>query len=231
MASQSNHHPEGVSLKDLVARVPLFRELNDDELSEVVARVRPRHYSRGESLYQAGDSNSSLMILHSGKVKVYRILESGHEQLIRVLGPGEFLGGTSFLSGTPVDHFAATTEDAEICTFHHDDIRNYLLQHPSVAFTMLETLSQRLDETEQQLSSLVGDDAERRVADYLLGLMRAAGTRQFTLPIAKKDIASYLGLTPETLSRRLAQFESRGWISQLPRRVIEVREPDELGAL
>lgn len=224
-------HPSDITLQQLVAGVPLFHDLDVTELDEVVSHVRPRSYRRGDALYGAGDPNPSLMILHSGRVKTYRILESGHERLIRVLNPGEFLGETSFLSGGASDHFAEVLEDAEICTFHHDDIRSYLLRHPSVAFTMLETLSQRLESAERRLGSLAGDDAERRVADYLLGLLQPGSPTRISLPIAKKDVASYLALTPETLSRRLAQFEAKGWIRLHPKRQIDVLDAAALRSL
>lgn len=219
------------SLEELVARVPIFSKLTAEQLGEVAARVRPKKFKRNEQLYSAGDVNPTLMILHSGRVKIYRITESGHEQLIRVLEAGDFLGETTFMSGAATDHFAAVVDEADICTFHHDDIRDYLLRFPSVAVTMLETLSARLGSTEQQLSSHAGEDAEHRVAHYLLDLAEAQGRSTLHLPIAKKDIASYLGLTPETLSRRLAQFEEAGWIALHPKRRVDLLDPDALASV
>lgn len=218
------------SLEELVARVPIFSKLNAVQLQEVAARVRPRTYARDTRLYGAGDANSSLMILHSGRVKIYRITESGHEQVLRVLGAGDFLG-ESFMGMAPADHFAATVEESEICTFHHDEIREYLLRFPGVAVTMLETLSGRLGQTEQRLSAMVGEDAGHRVARYLLELAETQQSDTVVLPMAKKDVASFLGLTPETLSRRLSHFEESGWIQLHPRRRVEVRSRDALGAV
>lgn len=219
------------SLEELVARVPIFSKLEPEQLREVAARVKPRHHVSHEQLYGAGEVNPSLMILHSGQVKIYRITESGHEQLIRVLEAGDFLGDTSFMSGATSDHFAVTLTEAEICTFHHDDIRDYLLRFPSVAVTMLETLSDRLGRTEQQLSSMVGENAEHRVAHYLLDVAETQGRSSILLPMAKKDVASYLGLTPETLSRRLAQFEEAGWIRLHPRRRVDLLDHDALAGV
>lgn len=218
------------SLEELVARVPIFSALDAEQLAEVAARVQPRTYARNTQLYGAGEINQSLMILHSGRVKIYRITESGHEQVVRVLEAGDFLG-ESFMGMSPVDHFAATVEASEICTFHHDEIRDYLLRFPTVAVTMLETLSGRLGQTEHQLSSMVGEDAGHRVARYLLELADTQHRNDVVLPMAKKDVASFLGLTPETLSRRLAQFEEYGWIRLHPKRRVDVLAPGPLGAV
>lgn len=211
-----------------VSLVPIFAQLTLEERAEIAGFASQRRYSRNEQLYGAGDQSHALMIVHRGRVKVYRIAESGHEQLIRVLRPGEFVGEAAFFGRKPIDHFAVALEDAEICMLRADDIRGVLMRHPSVAFTMLESLSGRLQQTEQLVGSLTGEDAERRIASYLVELSHGEGALAVRLPLSKKDLASYLGTTPETLSRRLAAFEDRGWIRQGPRGRVEIRDRDAL---
>ncbi|MEO7350132.1 MAG: Crp/Fnr family transcriptional regulator [Terrimesophilobacter sp.] len=231
-----NHHHEhdesGAEahgeLASLVARVPIFAGLNPEQISEIASRVRPRIVPRHEQLYGAGELNPYLRIIHTGSVKVYRITESGHEQVIRVLGPGDFLGEKALISPSASDHFAVTLTKSEICSLDHQDIRDYLLRYPSVAFTMLETLSARLDSTEDQVSSMVGEDAGSRVAAYLVGLSDEIQRSSIELPITKKDVASYLGVTPETLSRKLALFEDNGWIHQHGHRSIDFLDIEAL---
>lgn len=216
------------SLEHLVSLVPIFSQLDDDELHEVAKRVRPRIHPIGEQLYGAGDDNPYLMIIHSGWVKVSRLTESGHEQVIRVLGVGDFLGEATFMGSGRADHFAVTLEESEICSLHRDDMRDYLSRSPSVAFKMLETLSNRLESTENQLSSVTGEEAGHRVAGYLMRLATESGNDQVTLPISKKDVASYLGMTPETLSRRLAGFEDAGLLRLSGNRRIDILDRESL---
>ena len=208
--SAHNHLHE---IEALIANVPLFRGLSSDSIAQLATRVRPRDYGKNEQLYGAGEPTANLFVIHTGRVKIYRLAESGHEQVIRVLGPGEFLGEASFLSGESMDHFAVTVEPGEICSLHARDLGNHVLASPSVALTMLATLSRRLESTEQLVSSLTSESAGRRGAGYLLGLAREAGSLRVTLPVAKKDVASQLGLTPETLSRKLTQFEDAALIA------------------
>lgn len=215
-------------LETLVANVPIFSGLDHEQISEVARRVKPRIVHRNEQLYGAGELNPYLRIIHTGSVKVYRITESGHEQVIRVLGAGDFLGEKAVISPSTSDHFAVTLAESEICSLDHQDIRDYLLRYPSVAFTMLETLSARLDSTEDQVSSMVGEDAGSRIASYLVGLADENRRSSIALPISKKDVASYLGVTPETLSRRLATFEENGWIRQQGHRRIDLLDIEAL---
>lgn len=215
-------------LESLVARVPIFSGLNHGQISEIAARVQPRIVPRNEQLYGAGDVNPYLRIIHTGTVKVYRITESGHEQVLRVLGAGDFLGEKALISPSVSDHFAVTLTEAEICSLEHADIRDYLLRYPSVALTMLETLSARLGSTEEQVSAIAGEDAASRVATYLVGLAEELKRNSVALPITKKDVASFLGLTPETLSRRLAGFEDNGWIHQQGNRRIDILDLEAL---
>lgn len=199
-------------IEQLISRVPIFSALAPDQVAQLATRVRPRHYAAGEQLYGAGERNPSLYVIHTGRVKVTRLSESGREQVVRVLGPGDFLGEASVLTGEPMDHFAVTVEAGEICSLHPRDLRDHLLSTPSVAVTMLATLSRRLGSTEEQLRAVTGDSAGRRVADYLLRLTADAGRSTVRLPVAKKDVASQLGITPETLSRKLTQLEDAGLV-------------------
>ena len=171
------------------------------------------------------------MIVHRGWVKIYRLAESGREQLIRVLGPGDFIGEMTFISASETDHFAVTLEDSQICNLHHEDIRSFLLRYPTIAYKMLETVTGRLEQTERLVSSLTGEDAERRIASFLLELAARDGKDTVELPVSKKDLASYLGTTPETVSRRLTAFEGKGWIRQGAKGRIEILDREAMAGV
>lgn len=221
------HHSQtaGADHRDqCVALVPIFAQLDQAERHEIAQHAHQRTYSRNEQLYGAGEENPTLIIVHSGRVKIYRLAESGREQLIRILQPGDFIGEKTFISAAETDHFATTLEDTQVCVLQRDDIRGFLLRYPTIAYKMLETISDRLERTERMVSSLTGEDVEHRIASYLLELAETNGSTSLKLPLSKKDLASYLGTTPETISRRLAVFEDNGWISQSTKGRIEISD-------
>ncbi|CAJ1509958.1 Crp/Fnr family transcriptional regulator [[Mycobacterium] burgundiense] len=212
--------------------MPLFATLSVDDRQRVAEAAFTRRYERGEHVFQPGDQ-PGLYIVHVGRVKVYRLPESGTEQLIRILGPGEFLGEAAVLGDIPVDHFAVALDRTEVCSIDRRSILDVLAERPTVAVTMLQTVSHRLSEAEQMVSSLTGRSVEQRLVGELLRLAHESGSAQFQLPSTKKDLASYLGTTAETLSRRLSSLQDTGAIRLGPGRFVEILDEQALrsGAL
>lgn len=221
------HHGED----DLcVARVPLFAGLSHEEQLAVASLARPTSFERDENVYSAGTDASQLMVVHTGKVKVTRIDAEGREQILRVLGPGDFMGETAFLTGRRPHYYATALEPATMCVFRHADLGRLVKTYPSVGERMLEELSRRLQETETRLTAVVSGDVASRLADYLLSLpgRQVEQGIELELPIAKKDIASLLDTTPESLSRQLRRFQQSGLIEPLDGRRLRILDFESL---
>ena len=188
-----------------VARVPVFAGLSAHDQQRVEALARPTRLQAGETAYSANDDVSQLLVLHTGRLKIFRLSADGSEQLIRVLGPGEFTGETSVFTGQRPDDYATALDECRLCVFRHDDLEALMRMHPEIGLRMLATVAERLSDTEHRLSSLTSRGVESRLADYLLGLPSTWRDRiaTVTLPLAKKDVASLLDTTPESFSRAL----------------------------
>ena len=93
---------------------------------------------------------------------------------------------------------------------------------------MLQTVSSRLGAAEEMLAAVSGRSVVERLAQELLHLADAAGSPNFRLATSKRDLASYLGTTPETLSRRLAALQRAGIIRSGPQRTVEILDRDRL---
>lgn len=215
-----------------VGIVPLFAGLTPEEQDEVATHARPMRRSRGEVIHRPGDDVSHLLVVHRGRVKISHVAPNGHEQLLRVLEPGDFIGEASFVTGARPDDWATALSDAELCSFDHSDLGTLVSEYPDIAVRMLRAVTTRLDAAERLIADLTSADVEGRLAGYLIDLpTRHVGGRLVArLPLAKKDIASLLGTTPETLSRRLAAFVDRGLISMNGREVV-ITDPAGLEAV
>ena len=216
-----------------VARVPLFQGLTRAEQEQVAELARPTRVRRDEQVYSAGSDVSQLMVVHRGSVKISRISADGHEQIVRIVGPGDFVGESAFLTGERPDHFATAMEAGSMCVFRHEDIQQLVARYPSIGFRMLQTVGGRLAESEARLASLISGDVSSRLADYLMTLpaRREPDGLVVRLPLAKKDIASLLDTTPESLSRQLRRLTDSGVISSGQGRRVVITDVDALMAL
>lgn len=202
-----------------VALVPLFSGLTLAEQLEVARFARPIRRQRGEQIYRAGEAAGTLLVVHTGRVKLSHIAPSGQEQLLRVLESGDFIGEAAYVTGERLNHTATALSAVELCSFKHSDLGELVATFPDIALRMLHAVTARLTETERLLAEISTSDVQARIAAYLLDLpgtwTREAGEAvvRVRLPLAKNAIASLLGTTAETLSRRLAAFVEDGLIT------------------
>ncbi|MDO5534261.1 MAG: Crp/Fnr family transcriptional regulator [Propionibacteriaceae bacterium] len=213
-----------------VARVPIFKGLTPAQQQEVAGFARPVRAPKGTLLQAAGAEQRRLMVVHSGRIRLVHVLENGREQVMRVADEGDAVGETSFLLGRRPEHFAYADADVTLCTFDHADLARLVATYPPIAVRMLQVATERLLSAERMLAAFASTDAGTRVAAYLLDqpTTLADGTPVIRLPMAKKDVASYLGTTPETLSRRLAALAEEGIIAMSGRREVAILDADRL---
>ncbi|MDQ0427235.1 CRP/FNR family transcriptional regulator [Planomicrobium stackebrandtii] len=211
-----------------VSIVPIFNHLPPEEMEMIAKATRPVSLKKGETLYRAGDTSNSLYIVHEGKIKVYRLSENGKEQLIRILAPGEFTGELAVFTESIHEVYGEAMEKTEICSIKNSDLQELLQKHPNISLKILAEFSKRLDSAEHQLTSFATEDVDKRIALYLVELAEESETAVIRLPMSRKDLASFLGTAPETISRKLTKFEEQGWIKQENRRTILILDLDAL---
>lgn len=221
LGAKEHHH-------SCVALVPLFNHLDEQQMDQIVELAYSVNYPRGETIYHSGDRSEGLYILHKGRIKVYRLSENGKEQLVRILEPGDFTGELSLFDAKPHDAYAETLEGVELCIIQRDEMQQLLQEHPAISLKMLTEFSSRLADTEQRAARIAMESAETRLALYLADLSEEQQQLTVELPMSRKDLASHLGTTPETISRKLSAFEEQGWIHQASSKTLEIIDLDSL---
>jgi CRP/FNR family transcriptional regulator, anaerobic regulatory protein len=193
-----------------VGIVPIFSQLTPQEMLDVASITTDRIFTKGERIYSAGEKRGELYVLHTGLVKVYRLSADGKEQMIRILGPGEFLGELSLFSPRPLTDYAEALEKSTMCMIQWSRLKELMVTHPSIAFKIMEELSQRLESSESLIQDINLSSVGQRVARFLL--LESEGLDELVLRMSKGDLASHLGMSQETLSRKLSSFQDEGLI-------------------
>ncbi|HEX5563916.1 MAG TPA: Crp/Fnr family transcriptional regulator [Sporosarcina sp.] len=214
--------------KMCISIVPIFNHLDPSEMNEIVKHTHSISHPRGHTIYHAGNISDGLYIVHKGRVKIYRLSENGKEQLVRILGPGDFTGELSLFSETEHDAYAEAMQNVELCVMSRDNFQMFLLKYPAISLKVLGEFANRLANTEKQAARIALETTDTRIAMYLADLAEDRNSSRIQLPMTRKDLASHIGTSPETISRKLAEFEDAGWIRQLSQREIEILDMDAL---
>lgn len=214
-----------------VSLVPIFNHLDQESQDKVATKAYTKELDRGEYLYQAGDLDDSLYIVHRGQVKISHLAESGKEQLIQMLNPGDFTGEwTLFSDGNVHEHYAQATKKTNICTITKENFDELLIEYPKISRAILESLAKRLQDSQKQTSTIATEDVRNRIIYYLEDLVSPHEKDSLTikLPLSRKDLASYLGTSPETISRKFKELEEEGLIISLEKNKVKIPSVEEL---
>ncbi len=219
-------HCEHDQESNCITLVPIFHNLTMEEMWEVAKITRQMEVQKGEQIYSMDDRVDSLYVIHTGRVKVYRLSDTGKEQVLRVLRSGDFLGELALFNGAPMGDYAEALEDSSMCVIDGPPLKELMAKYPSIALKILQELSQRLERTEQLLEDISLHSVERRLATALLAL--SDGQENIELEMSKRDLASQIGMTGETLSRKLTTFQDLGFIEQIGQRKIIIKDREGL---
>ncbi len=205
-------HPKpGVKASHL-ARLPVFSVLDAADREGLARQARLCLYDRGETLFERGQPATTLYCVVAGAVRVQRASPGGKVKVLHLLTAPAMVAEVPVLMGI---RYPATAECAEPCTvleLPRRELQVLFHREQDLALRMLGAAMTRLHELTTSLASHGQKSSVARVAVYLLGLAHSQGDA-VTLPAAKKDVASYLGLQPESFSRALASLKKQELIA------------------
>jgi CRP/FNR family cyclic AMP-dependent transcriptional regulator len=212
----------------LLAQVPLFAGLNQEQFDRLELAVRPRHYAKGAVIFLAGDPGTSLCLIQSGRVKLGFTSAEGREVILDLFGPSEFFGELALLDGEPRSADAVAIESTQILHVVREEFLHFLREDRDHAIELLGVLSRRLRRDAQLLQDAAFLDVPARLARTILRLAQPSDTGERRTPrMTQNDLAGLVGTTRETLNVWLRFFQDEGLI-RWERGEVAVLRPDGL---
>lgn len=184
---------------------------------------RHRLLPAGETLFHLGESLVALFVLRQGSLKSVAIDEDGNEQVIGFHLPGELIGLDALGSGRHRCQ-AVALESTEVCELNMAQLETAAREVPGLQHGLLRLMGHTVEYDQDHLSILSRPQALERLAMFLVNLtgrLQAQGLdgKRFTLPMSRAEIASYLGIVIETVSRSFGRLQEDGMIRIAGRKV------------
>ncbi len=216
-------------------RYCLASGLSDGETEQFSRKTRhPSPLHKGDKVFMMGESFDSFAMVRSGCVKSYVTSRDGEHQIIGFHLPGDILG-LDGISGGEHRYTAEALETASICELSMHDYEDFCNRMPNLQWRLLDVLSRQMVAEQKMLFMLGKMTSEQRLASFLLDFSASMAARGMSaqiisLPMSRNDIANYLGLVIETVSRLFTRFQAEGMLT-VQRRIIRISNRTRLQAM
>jgi CRP-like cAMP-binding protein len=202
--------PGAGNVPDILGKLPMFSEMNREELERIAAVTLPTHVAKGEAIFHAGDACTGFHIVVYGQVKLGFNSRQGGEKVIEIIGPGQSFGEALMFLEKPYIVFAVALQDTMLLHVAKQCVFSELARDPSFSRKMLSGLSRRLHSLVRDVEAYSLRSSAERVIGYLLRDEQAPA--EVELSAGKSVVASRLNMTPEHFSRVLHDLAAAGLI-------------------
>ncbi len=215
------------------SKVSIFSNLNDDELLEIIKMTGHREFQKGETIFLEGDVANTLYLINTGKIKIYKVTKDGKQQILHILGEGDFFGELNLLKSGYYNFDAEAIGKTRLCTITKDQLRSLVLARPEIGLKILEVVGDRLSDVESLAQHLATNDIESRIAYLLHELKDKYGVKTadgilVELPLTREEMSNYTGVARETISRKLQKLQSDGVIEIIGTKKILIKDEETL---
>jgi CRP-like cAMP-binding protein len=206
----------------------VFSTLDDQSIEELCKHKEELSYHKGEIINLEGEKITDFKYLKTGLVKLYRRSSNGEEQVITITRPFEFVSNMSIFSEDKYKYSVSALEDSEVCSVKLDYIKSLFLKNGGFASGLLTKISSINDKIINQTLDIRQKNLAGRVAYVLLYFTKDIyKSRIFDIPVSRKEIADYIGMSTANVIRTLSDFKRDGIINVFGK-TIEIANIDKL---
>ncbi|UUX51996.1 helix-turn-helix domain-containing protein [Nisaea acidiphila] len=207
--------------------------LRVDEVQRLSRIMTSVELAAGDTIVDEGEPSDFVYTLTSGAVRLYKLLADGRRSVTGFLFPGDFLGvSMQDIYGSSAEAITPVT----LCRFQRTELEALMMDIPTLERRLFARATEEIQLMQEQIVLLGRKTAAERVASFLRSLAQRQEKRHLpanpvTVPMTRTDIADYLGLTTETVSRTITQFKTKELISIENGSRIRILDEDQLDDL
>jgi CRP/FNR family cyclic AMP-dependent transcriptional regulator len=198
-------------------QIPLFAKVGDADLRSIAQLLIERRFPKNKTIVEEGLPGYYMYVIREGRVKVTKLSGDGREKILELLGPGDFFGEMSLLDNAERSASVKTLGETRILALSRADFLNELRRSPDLAMAVIQELTRRVRQMDEQASSLSFQRVRERTQGLLQRLARESASpdgRRITPSLTHQQIADMIGTSRETVTRVLKVLKDQGWLAQ-----------------
>jgi CRP/FNR family transcriptional regulator len=211
----------------------IFCVLKPEELALLNSSKTYKQFKKGNILFQEGETVKGLHCIEQGKVKLFKTLDDGNMQILRISATGEVIGYRGLLGNGIYIATAEALEDLNICFIPKLLIHQFLASNTEFALKLMAKFASDLSEVEEKSIFFVQKSSKERLADAILMLEASFGVNAenyIQLNLTRQELGAFTGLATETIIRTLKTWEDLN-ILELNKKKIKILDKEGLKAI
>jgi CRP-like cAMP-binding protein len=211
--------------RSLVANLSMFAGLAPAEQDDLLREARSVRYPKGSAIFEQGAEIDRFFVLLHGHLRVEKTTAQGHQTVVRYVSAGELFGVAQAINLSHYPATAVAAVDSIALAWPSSSWARLTARYPSLAGSVMQTIGNRLQDTQTRVIEISNEQVEQRVAHALLRLAKQAGRKveagiEIDFPISRQDIAEITGTTLHTVSRILSAWETQGLVEGGRQRIV-----------
>ena len=205
--------------------------LDEKNMDIICSGKVEKEYLAGEIILKEGTRIQDFSYLKSGLVKLFRSDQSGKEQIITIAKPMDYVSLLSVFSNERYNYSVTALEDSVTCNLKMDDIKSLINENGKLALNLLGKMSRVSDTIILESLEIRKKHLRGRVAYLLIYFSKTVFyADEFELPLTRKEMAEYVGMTTENVIRTLSEFRRDG-ILKIYGKTIQIANMESLQAI
>ena len=197
--------------------IPMFSGVSTEILESIASLLIERRFPKHKTIVEEGAPGDYMYIISEGRVKVTKLSGDGREKILELLDVGDFFGEMSLFDDAPRSASVKAMSDVRIMALARNDFLRLLGSSPGLALSVIQELTRRLRQVDEQASSLSFQRVKERTMGLLVRLAKEASShegRRKTPVLTHQQIADMIGTSRETVTRAVKGLKDEGWLEQ-----------------